>query len=367
MIERGWIGACGKVVAVAVACLALLASMAPGAQATYDPVGSGSTKITFDQGLLALLKRNGVRLSATGGAAFTGQAVSFPVSGGKFDPSQAKGTVDHDGTLLFRAGTREVPLRGLLLKTTQRHAPFSVKVGGGQLKLAEAKKPVISRRGFGSKIKVSALALTAKVATRLGKKLHLRGVLKPGQPLGTAVTIVAPETIALVGKGSLDLDLDPAFVAKLQSLFVAVNPIFPAEHPGPFLLPIFGGTVAPDASAGRLATQGALEFLQLGGGQVFWREVALDFAGRSITAEVEVDPSPPYGGKLGPINIAGFGIGSVLAKPRPRTVSLVDGVMTLGAGMATLFNEVFAAPQGKTNVFLPDERLATVHFIAQGE
>jgi hypothetical protein len=53
--------------------------------------------------------------------------------------------------------------------------------------------------------------------------------------------------------------VDPAFVNKLNSLFVAVNPIFPAEHPGSFDLPIFGGTISPDGSLGRVETKGSLE------------------------------------------------------------------------------------------------------------
>lgn len=75
---------------------------------------------------------------------------------------------------------------------------------------------------------------------------------------GVGVLIKAqPETITLLGRGAATLALDPGILAKLQSLFVAVNPIFPAEHQGPvFTLPIFGGVIAPDGSSGTIETPG---------------------------------------------------------------------------------------------------------------
>lgn len=339
----------------------------PVAQATYNPLASGATKLTLDKTFLALLKRNHVKLAATDGARLRTGTVTFPVSGGKFDPTDGRGTVEHQGTLLLQAGPRRIPIRSFLLKTTQRHAPFSVKVGGGQLKLAQAESLDVGRRGFGSVIRVGTMTLSAKVATRLGKKLRLRGVFKPGQPLGSSATEVDPLTVALQGSGRVGLELDPGFVSKLQSLFVAVNPIFPAEHPGPFTLPIFDGAVSTDASTGRLATQGALEFLQLGGGQVFWREPGLDFDSASFAAEAEVDPSPPYGGKLGPIPIATLGHGAVSADPTARSISVSGAALALGAPMAATFNEVFAKPQGKEGIFVAGETVGTLSFDAEGE
>lgn len=358
---------CGKGLAGLIGVFVLTALVVPQARATYNPIAGGATKVKLDRSFLGLLEQNGVKLSAAGGARLTAGTVTFPISAGKLDPVASRGTVEHDGTLVFRAGTRRIALRALLLKTTRPHAPLSVKVGGGQLKLAQTKGIAVVRRGFGSEIRIKALQLSSKVATRLGKKLGLRGVFEPGQPLGSSVTRAIPSTIAVEGKGRVDLDLDPGFVAKLQSLFVAVNPIFPAEHPGSFTLPIFGGTLAPDASEGRVATQGALEFLQLGGGQVFWREPELEFGSSSLVAEVEVDPSPPYGGKLGPLTIGSLTSGSVSAKPATRTISQVGVMLSLDAVTAATFNEVFAKPQGKDGVFVAGETAGTLGFTAQGE
>lgn len=102
----------------------------------------------------------------------------------------------------------------------------------------------VTRKGFGDQVAVSTLKLSAKVATRLDKKLRLKNVFEAGQPIGTAVTKASPQTVAIAESGKAGFVFDTATAAKLQSLFVAVNPIFPAEHPGAFTLPIFTGTIS---------------------------------------------------------------------------------------------------------------------------
>jgi hypothetical protein len=323
--------------------LAALAVLAPLARAAYDPLASGATKLTLDRSFLALLKQNGVRLSATAPAKLTGGSVSFPVTGGKFDPAAGRGKVEHEGALVFKAGNRSVPVKALQLKTTQRRSPFSAKVGGSQLKLATVRALTVARAGFGERIAVARLALSAKLATRLGKKLRLEGVFREGLPLGSARTMVQPETVTVLGRNRATLAFAPDFAAKLASLFVAVNPIFPAEHPAAgFTLPIFGGTIAPDGSRGEIVTSGALEFLQLGGGQVFWAEMRFDPATLALS-------SPP------------------LADPKARTVGFAGAALALDAATAATFNETFAKPKGKDGVFVAGEALATLSFVAQGQ
>jgi hypothetical protein len=340
---------------------------APSAKADYEPLGSGTTKLTLDKSLLKLLAQNGAKVSAVAPAKLKGPTVTFPVSSGKFDPTSAKGTVEHEGALRFSSKAGSIPLKALQLKTTQKRSPFSAKAGGGQLKLAQAQSLSVTRQGFASKVKVAKLSLSAKLATRLAKKLKLRGVLKAGLPFASSLTKANPETIDVEGKGRVSLSLDPGFGAKLDSLFVAVNPIFPAEHPGAFTLQTFGGTIAPDGSQGTIETLGALEFLQLGGGQVFWKEAGLDLSAKSFGAEVEVLPSPPYAGKVGRVALAALGAGGVSADPKARTVSVANAALSLDAGTAQAFNEVFAKPQGRDGVFVAGEVVGVASFVAEGQ
>jgi len=353
----------------AAAFLAALALSAPLARADYDPLGSGQTKLTLDHSFLALMKKSGVKLKAVAPAKLEGGVVSFPVSGGKFDPVAARGFVEHAGALVFAAAGASVPIKSPQLKTTSRHSPFTAKVGGSQLKLVTARSLSVTRQGFADQVTVSSLALSAKLATRLGKKLGLRDTFKAGLPLGKSATRADPVTISLLGKNRVSLTLDPGFQAKLNGLFVAVNPIFPAEHPGPFTLQIFGGTIAPDASGGRVETQGSLEFIQLGGGQIFWAEGALDLTGAAFAPELNLLPSPPYGGQLGAQGVASLSLAGATraADARAQTVTVAGAGLALSATSAQQFNEVFAAPQGKSGVFVAGEAVGSVSFTGQGQ
>jgi hypothetical protein len=359
MVRRGFMPA------LALAA-ALVLSPAPGARAAYDPIASGQTKLTLEKSFLSLLEQSGVKLSAKAPARLKAGTVSFPVSGGKFDPTTSNGVLEHEGALLFTASGRSIPVKALQLKTTQKRSPFSAKAGGSQLKLASAKELEVSRAGFGNKVKVTGLALSAKLATRLAKKLRLRGVLKEGQPLGSTLTKAQPRTVRLLGKGKVTLSLDPGFQAKLASLFVAASPIFPAERPASFTLPVAGGEIAPNASEGRVETAGSLEFLQQGAGQAFWADASLDLAARAFSPEAELRPSPPFAGKLGPLSVAGFSIASAAANPKQRTVS-VTGSLALEASTAQSFNELFAKPQGRDGVFVAGEAVGGLAFVAQGQ
>jgi hypothetical protein len=354
--------------ALAVVVLAALALAPPvPAGAAYEPVGGGNTRLAFDPVFLSLLARNGVKLSAVAPARLSGGTLTLPLSGGKLDPTTSNGTLRHEGALVFTGSGGRIPLKALQLKTTARRTPFTAKVGGSQLKLGRSQPTVVSRRGFDVGIVVRSLELSPKLATRLGKKLKLRGVLKAGQPLGQSLTEVRPQTVTLLAQGSASLVMDPAFEAKLRSLFVAVNPIFPAEHPGAFTLPVGGGKLSPAGGEGIVRTEGALEFLQLGGGQLFWAESGLDLGAGSATAEVNAQPSPPHGGKVGRIPFAALGAGAFKGDPKSRALTLGGAFLTLDPAMAATFNQLFAEPQGKSDVFRSGEPVGSISFAARGQ
>ena len=349
----------------ALGCLALApVSAASGA---YEEVGSGATKMNLDRGFVRLLKSKGVRLSAQRPATLSGRVLELPVSAGKVDPTTGQGTVEHEGALVLQAGSRRIPIRFLQLKTTRRHAPFAAKVGGGQLKLASAAEVAFSRQGFAAKVKVTGLRLSPQVATRLEKKLRLRGAIPEAQPIGSAVTVAEPATIFLQGRGAVALSLDPAIVDKLKSLFVAINPIFPAEHVGtPFSFPLLGGTIAPDAGSGTVEADGSMELLQLGGGQVFIHLPRLEMGPSLATAELDVEPSPPYAGKVDRTPFATMSLAGAArsASAAARTVGIDGGTLALTTTTADAFNQAFA--EGKP-VFGTGEVLGTIGFTAYGQ
>jgi hypothetical protein len=335
-----------------------------GASALYDPVGPGSAVLKFDKGFLAFLKRDGVKLAATAPARLKAGKLTLPVGGGKVDPTIGKGTIEAQGALVFENQRKRLPLKSIALKTAP--APLIGKVGGSQLKVATTAKLATKRNGFGSEVSAKALKLTAKVATRLNKKLRSPKPFYAGQLIGQIASQTEPITTAILPTGAARLAPDPAFLAKLKALFVSLNPVAPAVlEPGPVLsLPIAQeSALAPDLSSGSLRTDGAFELLQLGAGQVFLKASWLEFPA-TFSSELEVEPTPAFPGKEGRLPLLSLAAGSLSSDPAARTISDTAAPLTLSAKLAQTLDEAFA--EGKP-VFNPGEALGAVSFTAQGQ
>lgn len=348
--------------------IAMLLCLAPVARAAYDPIGGGTTRIVLGGSFLSLLKKGGVTVSAKAGAKRHGKALIMPVIGGKSDPTIKKAEVEQEGTLVFAKGNRKVPFRHVELKV--KKTPLFAKVGGGQLKLATSKQTTAARAGFGAKIKATGLELTAKVATRLNKKLRTKKLFKEGELIGTVSSSTEAQRVTIVQQGGGGtLVPDPAILAKFKALFVSLNPISPAElAPGPVLkFPIaIGGQIAPNASEGTLRLGGAIELLQLGAGQVFHKEYWLDLGAKSTSAEVDIEPTPTFPGKLGRIGVFAINMAaaSVASDPQTRTISVANAPLSLEAETAKSFNNAFA--EGKP-VFNAGEAFGVISFSATAQ
>jgi hypothetical protein len=346
-------------------CLALCLGNVASAQAVeFDPVASGTTTLTLSAPFSRLLAAHHVSIDAQGGAKRSGRKVVLPVASGEFEPLQGTGTVESEGTIVFVAGKRKLPFRAIVFKA--KRSPLYAKVGGGQLKIASGAKLASKREGFGFGFAATGLKLTAKITSRLNKKLRLGKAIAPGQALGTLTSRVAPATVHLLPQNRISLAMDPAFMTKLNKLFVSLNPIAPAElGAGPTLsFPVGPESVlAPDAATGLIQTGGSVELLQLGSAQIFWRELRLEPAAATISAEPDLEPSPPKPGKqaFGPLlSLAG---GQITADPSARTIAVAGQTATLTASTAEALNSSFS--DGKTT-FAPGETICTISFTAQG-
>lgn len=351
--------------AVAALGIAFLLCVSSSAHAAYDPIGSGTTRLSLDRGFLSLLKREGVTLTAKAPAKRQGKTLVLPVSGGKEDPVSGKGEVTHEGQIVFARGRRRVPLREIELKA--KRTPLFAKVGGSQLKLVTAKSATSARQGFGQGFRAKGLTLTAKVATRLNKKLRTGRAFSEGLAIGALSSKTQPQRVAILGQGQGTITPDPAILAKLRALFVSLNPIAPAElAPGPVLkFPLaLGGQISPSASEGTLRLGGAIELLQLGAGQVFQREYWLDLGARSASAEAEIEPTPAFPGKLGRVGAFDLGLGAVSSDPKTRAITVSGAPLTLTAATAQSFNEAFAAG---APAFSAGEAFGVVGFGAVGQ
>jgi hypothetical protein len=342
--------------------VALLA--VPGAKAAYDPVGAGATKLVLDRSFASFLKRDGITLSGAQGAKRKGTSFTLPITGGNLDPTIGKGEISQEGTLVFQSQRKKVPLRDIRLKT--KHSPLIAKVGGSQLKVASSSKLSFQREGFDSSFAAKQLKLSAKVATRLNKKLRPKEEFKAGQLLGSLKAKAEPKLTTILAQNRATLVFASSFLSKLESRFVSVNPIFPAEHVGPtYSFPIIiGGSISPDASEGTLRTGGTVELLQLGGGQVFWQEPWLDLGAHIDTAEVDLEPTPAFAGKIGRLGVFDAQGGSVSPNPGARTISDAGISLTLTASTAKQLNEAFDEGKG---LFAAGDAVGALSFVGQGQ
>jgi hypothetical protein len=344
--------------------LALASAFPLAAKGAHDPIGGGVTRLVLDKRFTAFLERAGVTVTADGGATKRGRALVLPVTGGSIDPTLGRGEVAQEGRIVLSSPSRRIPLRKLAVKTTS--APLVARVGGSQLKVATSTATGSKRRGFGAVFSAGKLKLTEKVATRLNKKLRPRQQFEAGQLIGKLVTSTQPRVTSILPTGRASLVFDAAFIAKLDQHFVSLNPISPAERMGAtFTLPIIAeGTLAPDLSTGTLRTGGEIEFLQLGAGQVFWHEPWFDVGLRTTLAEVNIQPTPAFPGKLGQIPILSLGSGAVGSDPGARAISLAGAPLALAPGTADAFNQAFA---GGKNDFSAGELMGTLSFTATGQ
>jgi hypothetical protein len=353
-----------KAATASLLALLLFLCLGSSAEAKNDPLGSGTTKLTLDRSFLSYLAKNDLKLKARLGAKRHGKTIALPIAGGTMDFAEGEGEIGSEGTIVFQGAKGKVPFREITVKT--KKTPLIAKVGGSQLKVAQAKTISSKRQGFGSAFKAQELTLTAKAATRLDKKLRPKVPFEEGQLLGSLTSTPQPALITIEDKGRATLAFDPAFVAKLEGRFVSLNPVFPAEHQGAtFTFPIAaGGSLAPDGSQGTLRTAGEVEALQLHGAQLFWREIWFDLGAHQANTEAELLPSPPYPGKSPRGALFDLGATAVASDPKTRTISVSGAPLTLNAAGAQELNEAFGEGKG---LFAVGEVVGAVSFGAVGE
>lgn len=360
--SRAWRGATGAFVA-----FALLATLPGVAHAAYDPLASGTAKLTFAPGFRALLRSEGIEVTGRKGVVIKARRTAiFPVIGGEADPATEKGSFELGGELIVATKARKVALN--LVTVNTKTSPLYAKVAGGQQKVAKAGSAAFDSDGFAYGYEATGLRLSSKTAARLDKRLKVKA-FDGGRLLGNVKVSADPATVTIVPQGEATLSLAPAFVAKLASLFVSRNPIFPAEHQEDvFSLPIaIGSQLAPDASRGTLRTGGAIELLQLGGGQLFWHELWFQPEGAQVLAEAELDPSPPYPGKQGQVGVFALGAGQVSSDPATGAITVTGAPITLTALTAQNLNEAFSRPLEKGDLFTAGEAVGAVSFTAQAQ
>jgi hypothetical protein len=327
---------------LATALFALLA-WAPLASATPDPVASGSTTVTLDNGFTKYLKTFGISVQKVSPTKLKGGKATFTVTGGSLDPTTGKGTVNLGGGLKFKAGKKSAPVKGLVLNTSKKQ--LTGKVGGKKQTIAKVSGWSFTRKGFGVNLTVKKLKLTGGAATALNKKLgYAKGKPKPflgNKLIAKAAAETQPSTVTVLPVGNMTFNGDPGLLTKLKNVEVKLQTLGLTTQSGStFTGPILGGTVSPTGTAGVVQSGIGLNLIQnlptspttaisttitLGG-------MYVDLAVKTATVEVIATSnaeSPSGSGKkplnlgnLGRSSIADITVTGVTTDPTTRTVGI---------------------------------------------
>jgi hypothetical protein len=230
-------------------CLVMLAAV-PAAASARVVITSGTAQLTVDRSLA----REGVKLQGTGAATTVGRTVTFPDLAGATNGARGRGAITLVGGLIFDAGIRGARVGDILVNTGKGQS--TARIAGDHRILAKHGPLKSSPAGFGTRIRVGALKLTAGTAAALNRKLGLDGAFRPGQRLGSLTIVAIPETVP-VEFGSIAIGGPESTFSKLESIKAEIG-IWGASQqwaaPGEryFLFDVAPTAVAPDASSGIL-------------------------------------------------------------------------------------------------------------------
>ncbi|HEX8689743.1 MAG TPA: hypothetical protein VF729_05825 [Solirubrobacterales bacterium] len=357
---------------------------APAASAASDPLAGGATTIQLSQGFLKKAGKRGVKVLGLSPATVSGGTIALPVAQGVLDPLNGQGTISHAGEIKFKHGKRTARVGALVLDTAT--ASLNGLVVGQPVKFASVEGLSFARNGFGVDLTIANLALTGNAAKLLNAKLGFSGkkakkpshakaskkgkvVRKPfaaKQALGAAASSTQPLTVTILPTGKAKLAPDLGTVTKLFFAGATSEPIPPAElqpGPPPFVnLPIAGGVLAPNGSAGVLQTLGG-EKLSKGSVTTITSNLWVDLGLKLTSAELEVTGFPGAPGKLGrvPNALLDLSAASVGSDPAARTVSVANAILRMSAEGAASLNQLYGTD------FKAGDPLGSLSFTAQAQ
>jgi hypothetical protein len=374
----------GRRLATAIAAIAALLVFAPAASAASDPLAGGATTIELSQGFLKKAAKRGVKLLGLSPATVNGRTVVLPVAGGGLDPLSGQGTVAHAGEIKFKHGKRTARVGPLVLDTAT--ASLNGLVVGKPIKFASVEGLSFARDGFGVNLGIANLALTGNAAKLLNAKLGFAGkkAKKPSQAstskkrkvlrkpfeakqgLGAATSATQPLAVTILPTGKAKLAPDIETATKLFLAGVTTEVIAPAEfEPGPppvVTLPIAGGILAPNGSAGVLQTLGGQK-LSKGSAVTITNNLWVDLGLKATSAELEVTGFPGAPGNLGrvPNALLDLSAASAGSDPAARTISIASAIMRMTAEGAASLNGLYGTD------FKAGDPLGSLSFTAQAQ
>lgn len=320
--------------AVSAAVAGVAAPAALGQSADTVTLAGGETRLHLNGGTAAVLADNGVAVAPIGPATARGTRVTFPITGGRVDPTDGAGTVAHSGGLAFSAGGTTVRLRNFLVDT--RTGTLTAQVGGSRIRVVDldTSDAAVIRRGVGRAetwiVRVQA-ELSARGAAALNAAFDT-DLFAAGIPLGRVDVLTEPAQYLLRG-GDTSLELSPDAAAALQGLGVQVGNVPPAaaNTAGAIEFPVTGQRIAAKTFVGRISHSGGIA-LSAGSTRV-------ELTRFDINVDASPDLTALLGGQRTPILSLDLSGSKTGVSSRQAVVTDVKASLTPGAAAA--LNQAF--------------------------
>jgi endonuclease/exonuclease/phosphatase family metal-dependent hydrolase len=171
--------------ALAMFLLLVLASAASGAS---ESVAGGTTELTLTKGFEKKLGKHGVKVLPQGSGKVSDGTVQLSATGGELDLASGQGSIVHAGGFKFKHGKRKASITGVSVNLGAS-AVFA-KVANSQMKLGSLASISSARKGLSVTLSSAKLKLTKGAAKRLNHKLGLSGVIKAGDAMSNAISVV---------------------------------------------------------------------------------------------------------------------------------------------------------------------------------
>jgi hypothetical protein len=351
----------GAVISAVLVVALTFVTPALGAQ---DPVEKGSLKLKLSNGFADALEGQGVKMTPT----------SFSVDSGSIDPIDGTGTLTLKGRLRFRTETRKLVFRKV---NARLGGDGMLKLGG--VRMFRLQGGQVKRNGFGAQVNGVDAKLTSKGARKLRRRLGLHGLRH--MSAGQITVSEQPHTVEVTG-GMVHLvpapNLTPGsgtLASKLASHCVnfisgntAITPAVKVENdPDPsapyYDFPVNGGTIGPDAAAGRVELGGGLQVMNTNASfgscnssspplaTLMQTELAYKMGTKSISSRVVVTgATPDDAGDQGVVDGSDLDLSTatVSADPGADRITVKGIVIRQKKGAALLLNQVF--PQRTNHV-----------------
>src|ERR1700761_1442500 len=340
-----------RMIVGAAAVVAALLAFVPAASAARDPLAGGTTDLPLKKGFLKKLTNLGVGIAGVSTGQVGGAKIGLPVAEGMFDPTNAQGHITSPGGFQLVKGARSVPVTGVEVNTV--HGFVRATIAGAHMQFATLSPITPGREGFGARIKAGQLTLTQKAATRISNQLGLQGSQRiDSRVMSNEFSTTVPSSLTILGSGEATLQASAKNFAKFGEkgvdLSSGIKPISPAKNAKvtQFTFPITGGTLATNYTAGTIGTAGGIEIVKKGktlSPTMKINNIALEFAQKTATVELEITPAPPFSGATPRSSIVElvFPTNAITSNPTTRQVTVKGAEAKLQPVAAATLNDVF--------------------------